>query len=138
MLAVRIPPEIDVGDASIIGCAIATGLHGFKELAQLRAGETVLVTGAGGGLGIHSIQVGKVCGATVIAVTSSEAKAESIRKVGADEVIFASPGSDFSERVKALTDGKGVDAVADHVGSPAFDAAFRSLAPYGRYVFTAK
>jgi NADPH:quinone reductase-like Zn-dependent oxidoreductase len=97
-------------------------------------GERVLVTGAGGGLGMHGVQLAKLAGAFTIGVTTSAAKAARIRAAGADEVVVTAPGEDFSAAVKALTGGEGVDVAIDNVGSPVFHAVRRSLAACGRFV----
>ncbi|MCW2599289.1 MAG: Alcohol dehydrogenase zinc-binding domain protein [Frankiales bacterium] len=94
----------------------------------LQPGETVLVQGAAGGIGVASIQLAKVMGATVIAVVSSDAKAEIAGAAGADHVV----GLDFLARVKELTGGRGVDLVVDPVGGDRFTDSLRSLAPEGR------
>ena len=96
---------------------------------RLQAGETVLVHGAAGGLGTAGIQLAKAYGARVLAVVSSEAKGETARAAGADEVVLA---EGFRERVKELTGGRGVDLVADPVGGDRFTDSLRSLAREGR------
>jgi NADPH2:quinone reductase len=95
----------------------------------LRAGETVLVHGAAGGIGTAAVQLSKALGATVIAVTSSDEKAEIARRAGADEVV-SSDG--FRDKVKEITGGKGVDVVVDPVGGDRFTDSLRSLAREGR------
>ena len=97
-------------------------------------GERVLVTGAGGGLGLHGVQLARLAGAFTIAVTTTAAKAARIREAGADEVIVVERGEDFSAEVRRLTDGRGVDAVIDNVGSPVFEPVRRSMADDGRIV----
>lgn len=96
---------------------------------QLRAGETVLVQGAGGGVGTAAVQLAAALGARVIAVTSTPAKAEAARAAGAHEVV---PADDFRTAVQALTAGRGVDLVVDPVGGDRFTDSLRSLAPEGR------
>ena len=101
--------------------------------AQLKPWETVLVLSASAGVGTAAIQVAKqVIGAKVIATTSTAEKVIQAKKWGADEVINYNE-EDISDRVKALTQGGGVDVVVDHVGSDFFPAAFNSLRPGGRY-----
>lgn len=97
--------------------------------AGLRAGETVLVHGAAGGLGTASCQVAKGMGARVIAVVSTEAKAQVALAAGADEAVLL---EGFKDRVKELTDGRGVDVVVDVVGGDSFTDSLRCLAPLGR------
>jgi NADPH:quinone reductase len=95
----------------------------------LRSGETVLVHGAAGGIGTAAVQLSKALGARVIAVTSSDEKAEIARRAGADEVV-SSEG--FRDRVKEITDGQGVDVVVDPVGGDRFTDSLRSLGREGR------
>ncbi|MDP3713151.1 MAG: NADPH:quinone oxidoreductase family protein [Mycobacteriales bacterium] len=98
--------------------------------AELRAGETVLVHGAAGGIGVASIQLAKVLGATVVAVVSTEDKAAVVREAGADHVVVGAEG--FLPQVKELTGGRGVDVVVDPVGGDRFTDSLRSMAPEGR------
>jgi NADPH:quinone reductase-like Zn-dependent oxidoreductase len=101
--------------------------------AQLQPWETVLALSASSGVGSAAIQVAKrVVGATVIATTSSDEKAHKARELGADHVINYKQ-EDIAERVKALTNGRGVDVVVDHVGQEFYPAASASLAVGGRY-----
>ena len=92
-------------------------------------GETILVQGAAGGIGVATIQLAKVMGARVIAVVSSDEKAEVARKAGADDVVLA---DGFLAQVKELTGGRGVDLVMDPVGGDRFTDSLRSLAQEGR------
>src|SRR5574341_731704 len=87
-----LPPEIPFGEGAILSCAIGTVVAAIRDVARIQAGESLLVTGAGGGLGMHAIQVGRLCGATVIAQTSSPEKARQIREAGADEVVVSGDG----------------------------------------------
>jgi len=120
-----------------ISCSLGPGagvaLNAVRDTARLALGETVLVTGATGGVGVPSVQIARASGARVIAVTRSADKAAFLREIGADEVLVAGDGEDFAPRVKALTDGEGVDVVVDNVGSRVFNACFDSLAVHGRY-----
>ena len=102
---------------------------GLVRRGRLQAGETVLVHGAAGGIGVATIQLAKVMGARVIAVVSTEAKGEVARKAGADEVVLA---DGFLAAVKELTGGRGVDLVMDPVGGDRFTDSLRSLAREGR------
>lgn len=130
----KLPPEIPFEHAAIFTCVLGTALHAIRNKGQVKPGDTVLVTGAGGGLGIHSIQIARLCGGRVIAVTTSESKADAIREAGADQVVVARD-PDFSKEVKRLAGGKGVDVVIENVGSAVFPGSFRSLRPGGRMVF---
>lgn len=131
---VKVPDGVPLFGAAITACTIGTELNAIREVGRVRAGERVLVTGAGGGLGIHGVQIAKLAGATVLAVTTSDAKARRIREAGADEVIVVEPGTDFSGAVREATGGDGVDAVIDNVGSPVFGAVRKSVADDGRIV----
>ena len=128
-----VPDEVPFEQAAVCACPIGVALRAIRELASPEVGETALVTGATGGLGIHSLQIAKLTGARVFAVTGSPEKAERLQDFGADEVIL-SPELDFHWEVLALTDEEGVEVVLDTVGSATFDAAFQSLAQYGRMV----
>lgn len=132
--AVRVPEGIPLHEAAVTACTIGTELNAIREIGRVRAGERVLVTGAGGGLGIHGVQLAKLSGATVLAVTTTDSKARRIREAGADEVIVVCPGTDFSGAVREATNGDGVDAVIDNVGSPVFGAVRKSVADDGRIV----
>jgi NADPH2:quinone reductase len=101
----------------------------FQKRTQLEAGETLLVQGAAGGIGVATTQVAKALGARVIAVVSSADKEATARAAGADEVVV---GLDFKQRVKELTGGKGVDCVLDPVGGERFTDSLRCLAREGR------
>lgn len=129
----RIPDGVAFDHAAIAACAIGTGLHAIVEIARLRLGETALVTGAGGGVGIHAVQLARLGGAYVIAQTTSAAKVDAIRAAGAHEVILASRGQDFSAEAREKSGG-GVDVVIDNVGTSQFQPTRRSLAPGGRWV----
>lgn len=101
----------------------------LRERARLVEGETVLVHGAAGGVGTAAVQLAAARGARVLAVVSSDAKAEVARAAGADEVV---PAEGFREVVAGLTGGRGVDVVVDPVGGDRFTDSLRSLAPGGR------
>lgn len=128
-----LPAEIPFEQGAILSCAIGTVLAAIRDVGQTRAGERLLVTGAGGGLGAHAIQVGKLCGAVVIAQTSSSSKVPLLKELGADEVVISREGR-FADEVKRVTEGDGVDVVCDNVGAPVFQEALRSTARGARYV----
>lgn len=132
--AVRVPERVPLHEAAVTACAIGTELNAIREVGRVRPGERALVTGAGGGLGIHGVQLCRLAGATTIAITTSAAKKDRIREAGADEVIVVEPGADFADAVREVTDGEGVDVVVDNVGSPVFGSVRRSVADDGRIV----
>jgi NADPH2:quinone reductase len=108
-------------------------MHALKQRAQLKAGETLLVLGAAGGVGTTAVELGKQMGAVVIAAASSDAKLELARKLGAEHVVNYAT-EDLRERIKAITNGKGVDVVYDPVGGTLAEPALRSMAWGGRYL----
>ena len=121
--------DFDVGAALVL--TYCTSLHGLKDCGRLKAGETLLVLGAAGGVGVAAIEIGKAMGARVIAAASSDDKLALCRQLGADELInYAS--ENLRERINVLTEGKGVDVVYDPVGGPYTEPAMRSLAWHGR------
>ena len=129
----RIPEGVSFEGAAIAACAIGTELHAIGEIARVRLGEKLLVTGAGGGLGVHGVQLARLAGAFVIAQTTSPAKVDALRAAGAHEVVVGPRGADFAAEVRERSAG-GVDVVIDNVGSSQFQATRRSLAPGGRWV----
>lgn len=130
-----VPDSIPLEEASVIACVIGTELNAVRDVAGVRLGDRVLVTGAGGGLGIHGVQLARAAGAFTIGLTTTPAKADMIREAGAHEVIVATRGEDFSDAVRAVTGGNGADVVIDNVGSPLFQPTRRSLAMGGRWIF---
>ncbi|MDJ0420706.1 alcohol dehydrogenase catalytic domain-containing protein [Rhodococcus opacus] len=131
----EVPPVVSLAEAAVVACAVGTGLQALRRIVRLRAGETVLVTGAGGGLGLHAIQVAAALGAQVIALTGDMGKAERLADLGADHVVTT--GEAAWRDVLDLTGGHGADVVLDNTGHPAvFRQAFRALAHAGRYVLT--
>jgi D-arabinose 1-dehydrogenase-like Zn-dependent alcohol dehydrogenase len=128
-----LPTEIGFEEGAILSCAIGTVLAALRDVGRTQAGEYVLVTGAGGGLGVHAVQVAKLCGATVIAQTTSPEKSKLIREMGADEVVVARNGT-FADEVRRVARGEGVDVVCDNVGAPVFQEAMRATARGARYV----
>ena len=109
----------------------ATSDHALRDRGALRAGETLLVLGAAGGVGLAAIEIGKALGARVIACASSAEKLEVCREHGADATINYAT-EDLRERIKVLTEGRGADVVYDPVGGPYSELAFRSIAWRGR------
>jgi NADPH2:quinone reductase len=107
--------------------------HALRDRGQLEPGETLLVLGAAGGVGVAALEIGKALGARVIACASSDDKLAVCRQHGADECINYAT-EDLRERIKALTSGKGVDVIYDAVGGPYSEPAFRSIAWRGRHL----
>jgi len=130
---VALPAQMDFVTAAAFPITYATSYHGLKDRGQLRSGETLLVLGAAGGVGLAAVEIGKILGARVIAAASSEAKLALAREHGADALINYG-ASDLRERIREETDGKGVDVVYDPVGGGYAEQALRSLAPGGRYL----
>jgi len=127
------PGTLDFVHASGLCLTYFTSYHALKQRAQLAAGETLLVLGAGGGVGTTAVELGKAMGARVIAAASSDAKLGVARGLGADAVINYAT-EDLRERLKEITGGAGVDVVYDPVGGPYTEPAVRSLAWKGRYL----
>jgi acryloyl-coenzyme A reductase len=129
-----VPADVSLREASIVACTIGTILNALRDIASVRMGETVLVTGAGGGLGMHAVQLARLAGAVVVAQTTSASKVDAIRKAGAHAVVVHERGADFSADVKKATGGRGVDVAVDNVGSALFTPIRRSMAPRGRWL----
>ena len=128
---VPIPDAVPFESAAAFMFTYGTSYHALKDRAALAQGETLLVLGAGGGVGLAAVELGKRMGARVIAAASSAAKLAACRAHGADEAIDYTR-EDLRERLKALTDGRGVDVVYDPVGGDFTEPAFRCLAWRGR------
>jgi NADPH2:quinone reductase len=126
-----IPQGMSFTEAAAFVLTYGTTDHALRDRAQMANGETLLVLGAAGGVGLAAVEVGKALGAKVIAGASSEEKLAVCKAHGADATINYAT-EDLRERVKALTDGRGVDVVYDPVGGPYTEPAFRSLAWRGR------
>ena len=130
-----IPGNLDYEGAAIAADAVNTPWHCMRERAQINPHDDVMLVGAGGGVGIHGVQVAKIFGARVIAVDITEEKLELASKWGADEVVNFRAIEDLAAEAKRLTDGKGVDAAIDFVGKPeTFQACIDGLAVGGRAV----
>ena len=125
------PDAMDFTTAAAFSMTYGTAIHALKQRGALQAGETLLVLGASGGVGLAAIEIGKAMGARVIAAASSAEKLEVARQAGADELINYQD-EDVRERLKTLTKGQGVDVVIDPVGGDLFDTVFRSIAWNGR------
>jgi NADPH2:quinone reductase len=129
--ALRISDGIDFATAACVPTAYGTALHALRDRARIERGETLLVLGAAGGVGLAAVQVGKLLGARVIAAASTAAKLETCKRHGADLLVDYT-SEDLKERVKALTDGAGVNVVYDPVGGRYTEAALRATAWGGR------
>jgi NADPH2:quinone reductase len=129
MFCFPLPDALSFDEGAALPMNYLTAHFALVERGGLRAGETVLVHGAAGGVGTATIQVAKGYGARTIAVVSSDAKAEVATKAGADEVVRT---DGFKDAVKELTEGRGVDVVLDVVGGSVFMDSLRVLAPQGR------
>ncbi|WP_305825438.1 NADPH:quinone oxidoreductase family protein [Massilia brevitalea] len=127
------PPDMDFDIAAAITLTYGTSHHAVVDRAQLRAGETMLVLGAAGGVGLAAIEIGKALGARVIAAASSPEKLEVCRAHGADVLVDYSK-EDLREALKAATGGKGPDVIYDPVGGPYTEPALRSIAWRGRHL----
>jgi len=130
---IPIPDGLSFEQAAGFTITYGTSYHALKQAAKVQAGETVLVLGAAGGVGITAVECAKAMGARVIAAASSNEKLEFARNAGADETINYSEES-LKDRCKALTGGKGVDVVYDPVGGELAQQALRALAWHGRYL----
>ncbi len=128
-----LPPGFSFVDAAAFIMIYATSHHALIDRGQLKAGETVLVLGAAGGVGTSAIQIAKALGARVIAAASTDEKCELCKSIGADATINYQK-ENLREAIKALTDGKGPDIIYDPVGGDFAEPAFRSIAWRGRYL----
>ncbi|EWS56469.1 MULTISPECIES: NADPH:quinone oxidoreductase family protein [unclassified Methylibium] len=128
-----LPSGFAFDDAAAFLCTYGTSHHALVDRAQLKAGETVLVLGAAGGVGTAAIQIAKAVGARVIAAASSDEKCALCRTLGADASINYT-SADLREQIKAATEGKGPDVVYDPVGGAMAEPVFRSIAWRGRYL----
>ena len=123
--------RVCLASAAAFGMTYGTSMHALKQRANLQPGETLLVLGASGGVGLAAVEIGKAMGARVIAAASTPDKLAVAKAAGADELINYSEGS-LREQLKALTGGQGVDVIYDPVGGELFEEAFRSIAWNGR------
>ena len=138
---IPMPEAMDFDAASAFMTTYGTSYYALKDRAQLRKGETLLVLGASGGVGLAAIQVGKALGAKVIAAASSDAKLAICKQEGADELInygnadgTRDGAADMRARIKAITQGRGVDVVYDPVGGEFSERALRDMAWNGRFL----
>ncbi len=130
---IPLPPGFAVRDGAAFAMTYGTSHHALMDRAALKAGETVLVLGAAGGVGTAALQIAKAAGARVIAAASTDEKCALCRAMGADATLNYSH-QDVRATLKALTDGKGPDVVYDPVGGDLAEPVFRSIAWRGRYL----
>lgn len=128
-----LPADLSFEQGAGFSVTYGTSYHALKQSADLQPGETVLVLGAAGGVGITAVEIAKTMGATVIAAASSQEKLDFARSAGADQTINYSEAP-LKEAVKELTEGNGVDVVYDPVGGDLAEQAFRATAWHGRYL----
>ena len=126
-------PALNFSQGAGFMVTYGTSYHALKQSAKLKEGETILVLGAAGGVGVTAIEIAKAMGARVIAAASSSEKLEFAKGIGADELINYSE-TPLKEKVKEITEGKGADIVYDPVGGELSDAALRATAWHGRYL----
>ena len=131
---VKVPASVTSPDVAIAACVVGTQLNALRDVAHLQIGQSILITGAGGGVGLHAVQLARSMGAYVVGLTSAASKADSIKQAGAHEVVVYGRGSDFSPAVRDATAGRGVDVVLENVGSAIFESSLRCLAPHGQIV----
>lgn len=130
---VPLPAQFDFEQGAAFAVTYGTAYHALMQCANLQAGETVLVLGAAGGVGVAAVEIAKAMNAKVIASASSDEKLEFAKSAGADQTInYSSTG--LNEAVKAMTDGMGVDVVIDPVGGELAIQALRAMAWHGRYL----
>lgn len=131
--AMPLPEGLNFEQGAGFSVTFGTSYHALKQCARLQEGETVLVLGAAGGVGITAVEIAKAMGARVIAAASTDEKLAFASSAGADETINYSR-EPLKERVKELTDGQGADVVYDPVGGELANQAFRATAWHGRYL----
>lgn len=127
----KIPDNMDFKTAAGFAMIYTTSYHALKQRARLQPGETLLVLGASGGVGMAAVELGKLMGARVIAAASSDEKLQFVKQAGPDELLNYGDG-DLKEKVKALTNDRGADVIYDPVGGDLFDQATRCIAWNGR------
>lgn len=128
-----LPPGLDLAEAAAFPLVYGTSYHALKQRGQLKAGETLLVLGASGGVGLSAVQLGKKMGARVIAAASSADKLALARQHGADELIDYSQQS-LKDAIKTLTKGQGADVIYDPVGGALGEECLSCIAWNGRYL----
>jgi acryloyl-coenzyme A reductase len=132
---VKMPVTIPFEVGCTLGPAAGVALNAVRDVGRVTIGDSVLITGATGGVGFPAVQLARLAGGRVIAVTRSHDKMPVLREYGASEVIVSAPGVSYAAQVREITQGQGVDVVLDTVGSRVFDDNFDSLGVHGRYLF---
>lgn len=127
----KIPDNMDFKTAAGFAMVYTTSYHALKQRARIKPGETLLVLGASGGVGMAAVELGKIMGARVIAAASSDEKLEFVKQADPDELLNYGDG-ELKEKVKAMTDGKGADVIYDPVGGDLFDQSTRCINWNGR------
>src|SRR3954451_13547426 len=122
-----LPSSFDYAEGATFLAAHGTAYHALVDRGQLQPGEVLLVHGAGGGVGLAAVEIGKLLGATVIAAASSEEKLEVAKARGADHLVLYR-SEPFRDAVKRITDGRGADVVYDPVGGQIFEQSLRCIA----------
>ncbi len=136
----RIPGDMPMDRAAALLMTYGTSWHALRDRAAIRAGESLLVLGAGGGVGLAAVELGIALGARVIAAASSAAKLDPARALGAETLVYPAEAMDraaqkaFSDAVKAAAGGRGVDVILDPVGGSYAEPALRAIARGGRYL----
>lgn len=130
---VKLPDSIPFAEGSVIANAIGTPYHALTKRARLQPGERVIITGAGGGVGVHAVQLARLMGAFVMGVDIGAQKLQMARDMGADVVYDASSG-DFSALAREWSGGEGADVVLEMVGTATFQSSLKSLGRGGRMV----
>ncbi|MFZ5914032.1 MAG: NADPH:quinone oxidoreductase family protein [Pseudomonadota bacterium] len=132
-MVTKIPPQMDFVTASAFLLTYGTSYYSLKDRGDLKPGETLVVLGAAGGVGLAAVELGKAMGARVIAAASSDEKLAVCKEHGADAVINYAT-EDLKERIKELTGGKGADVIYDPVGGDYSEAALRAIGWGGRFL----
>ncbi len=130
---VKLPERVSFAEGCVIANAIGTPYHALTRRARLQPGEHIIITGAGGGVGCHAVQLARGMGAFVMAVDIGEEKLALARELGAEETFDASQG-DFSPVAREWTRGEGVEVVLELVGTATFESSFKSMGHGGRMV----
>lgn len=128
---VKLPEGMPFEHACFAACVYGPPYKAIRRVGKIQAGQTVVITGASGGLGLAAIQITNSLGARSIAITSNSNKVDRLKALGADDVVVSTDG-EFGDDVRNLTDGRGADLVVELIGSPTFKGSLRSLAPGGR------